>query len=86
MFNAIINIPEVTNFMLFKFTYNLNIGESANTRKTEKTESCEEEQKKEQRDSDQEIMSHADITQRKHIYHVNRWKEGIIGIFSITGG
>lgn len=39
--------------MLFKFTDNLNLGKSANTRKTEITESCEEEQKKEQRDSAQ---------------------------------
>lgn len=46
--------------MLFKFTDNLNLGEAANTPQDRNNkESYEEEQKKVQRDSAQEIMSHA---------------------------
>lgn len=46
--------------MFTKFTDNLNLGEAANTTQDRNNkESCEEEQKKVQRDSAQEIVSHA---------------------------
>lgn len=59
--------------MFTKFTDNLNLGEAANTTQDRNNkESCEEEQKKVQRDSAQEIVSRAGNTQRKLIHHVNR--------------
>jgi len=88
LFNGIINIPEErTNFMLFKFTDDLHLGEAANTTQDRNnTKNYERRPKENTRDFAQEITPQADNIQREVLHEVNRQKqETARRVFSVTG-